>query len=91
MSLYDQLMNLEGVTEVEILDDCQGVSGAYICGGDNEDIGKILAQNTYCWSSLLGDTEVRVYSYKAYFYRNKQAFRAKFKEMFGQEFDHVVE
>lgn len=85
--LYNQLMSLDGVTEVEILDDCQGSAGVYVCGGDNESIGKIISGNTYWWSYLLGDTEVLVYGFRTYFYRDKQAFRAKFKELFGQEFE----
>lgn len=85
--LYNQLMNLEGVTEVEILDDYQGSAGVYVRGGDNEFIGKIISENTYWWSFLLGDTEVLVHGFRTYFYRDKQAFRAKFKQLFGQEFD----
>ncbi len=85
--LYDQLMSLEGATEVEILDDWQGKAAVYVCGGDSDTIGKIISENTYWWSYLLGDTEVLVYGFKTYFYRDKRAFRAKFKELFGEEFD----
>lgn len=85
--LYDELMSLEGVIEVEILDDWQGKAAVYVCGGDANSIGKIISGNTYWWSYLLGDTEALVYGFKTYFYRDKQAFRAKFKELFGKEFD----
>lgn len=85
--LYDQLMSLEGVTEVEILDDWQGKAAVYVCGGDTDIIGRIISGNTYWWSYLLGDTEVLVYSFTVRFYRDKQAFRTKFKELFGQEFE----
>jgi hypothetical protein len=47
--LYDQLMSLEGVIEVEILDDWQGGAAVYVYGGDTDSIGKTIAGNTYWW------------------------------------------
>lgn len=87
MDLYDQLMSLQGVTEVELLDDCKGTIGVYVAGGSDEPIAKIIAENTFAWSSTLGDTEVVRNFYRVRFYRSKLAFRVKFKELFGKEFE----
>jgi len=87
MNLYDQLMSLEGVTEVEMLDDCQGTSGIYISGGTDESIGEIISRNTRMWQTRLGDTVVSPHGFPHRFYRSKEAFRAKFKDMFGEEFE----
>ena len=84
-NLYHSLMCVEGVTEVEVLDDCQGTIGVYVEGGQ---IAAVISRYTYLWTITLGDTPVELHSlFTPQFYRDKQAFRAKFKEMFGEEFE----
>lgn len=85
---YEALMSVEGVTEVEILDGNNTI-GVYVSGGDKETIAKVLCNFVYSWNVnwYVGDTEVKREFCTVRFYRNKEAFRAKFKEIFGQEFD----
>lgn len=87
-NIYHALMCLEGVTEVEVLDDCQGTIGVYVEGGQNEQIAAVISRYTYLWTTTLGDTPTKLYNlFTLWFYRDKLAFRAKFKEMFGKEFE----
>ena len=87
-NLYHSLMCVEGVTEVEVLDDCQGTIGVYVEGGQDGQIAAVISRYTCLWTTTLGDTPIELHKlFTLCFYRDKQAFRAKFKEMFGKEFE----
>ncbi len=85
---YEAMMSVEGVTEVEILSGNEEIA-YYVQGGDDQAIAAIMTNFIYVWNEhwLVGDTEVKREFCTVRFYRSKEAFRAKFKELFGQEFD----
>jgi len=82
-SMYDQLLAVHGVTEVEIFDFEDGGCGVYVKGGSDTDIADAMSMHTYSWNSrwFVGDTSVTKEFFTAWFYRDYNTFTSKFEEL----------
>lgn len=60
-SMYDQLLAVDGVTEVEMFDFQDTRFGVYVKGGSDIDIADAMSMHTYSWhcARVLGDTSVK--------------------------------
>lgn len=82
-SMYDQLLAVDGVTEVEMFDFEDGGCGVYVGGGSDEDVADAMSMHTYSWNRdwFVGDTSVTKEFFTACFYRDYDTFMGKFEEL----------
>ncbi len=84
-SIYDQLLAVKDVIEVEIFDFSERGIGLLVIGGSDEDISEAMSMHTYTWNVhwFVGDTEYKREFFTARWYRNYYTFQAKYKELLG--------
>lgn len=82
-SVYDQLLAVEGVTNVEMFDFSEEGVGVYVEGGSDTDIAEAMSMHTYSWNRFwfVGDTSVVKEFFTAWFYRDYNTFTNKFEEL----------
>lgn len=82
-SMYDQLLAVDGVTEVEMFDFESGGCGVYVKGGSDADIADAMAMHTYSWNVrwFVGDISVTKEFFTSWFYRDYNTFTSKFEEL----------
>lgn len=82
-SMYDQLLAVDGVTEVEMFDFQDTRFGVYVKGGSDTDIADAMSMHSYSWhcARVLGDTSVKKEFFTAWFYRDYNTFTSKFEEL----------
>lgn len=82
-SMYDQLLAVEGVTNVEVFDYAEKGCGVYVKGGSDADIADAMTQHTYSWNRFwfVGDTSVVKEFFTARFFRDYNAFITKWESL----------
>lgn len=83
--IYDQLLAVKGVIEVEMFDFSERGIGLLVIGGSDEDISEAMSNHVYRWNVnwFVGDTEHKREFFTAKWYRNYYTFQAKYKELLG--------
>jgi len=84
-SIYDQLLAVKGVVEVEMFDFSERGIGLLVIGGSDEDISGAISEHVYTHNVnwFVGDTEHKREFFTAKWYRNYYTFQAKYKELLG--------
>lgn len=83
-SMYDQILAVEGVTNVEMFDFEDRGCGVYVEGGSDLDVAEAMSMHTYRWNRnwFVGDTSVVKEFFTARFYRDRYEFNEVFTKLF---------